>query len=119
MAARWRSAVASSVTSRASPSMRTSSAAKRLAGGRREERLDRPVLAGGERDDLALALDDEADRDGLDAAGRQAAADLARQERAERVADEPVDDPPGLLRVDEVHVDRRAGGRTPRGWPAR
>ena len=83
-----------------------------LAGRGREERLDRPVLAGGERADLALALDDEADRDGLDAAGRQPAADLARQQRAERVADEPVDDPPGLLRVDEVHVDlARVGER--------
>ena len=85
---------------------------ERVAGGRREDRLDRPVLAGGERIDLALALDDEPDRDRLDAAGRQAAADLARQQRAERVADEPVDDPAGLLRVDEVAVDvARVGER--------
>ena len=92
--------------------MRTSSAAKRLAGGGREDRLDRPVLAGGEAVDLALALDDEAHGDRLDAPGRQAAADLARQERAERVADEPVDDPPRLLGVDEVHVDlARVGER--------
>ena len=77
-----------------------------------EERLDRPVLARHEARDLALALDDEADRDGLDAAGRQPAADLARQERAQRVADEPVDDPPGLLGVDEVLVDvARVGER--------
>ena len=51
---------------------------ERVAGGRREDRLDRPVLAGGEGVDLALALDDQTDRDRLDAAGRQAAADLAR-----------------------------------------
>ena len=89
----------------AAPSMRTSSAAKRLAGGGREDRLDRPVLAGGERRDLALALDDEADRDRLDAAGRQAARTLRDEERAQRVADEAVDDPARLLRVDEVHVD--------------
>ena len=83
-----------------------------LAGGRVEQRLDRPVLAGAERTDLALALDDEPDRDGLDAAGGQSATYLARQERAERVADEPVDDAPGLLGVDQVHVDRaRVGER--------
>ena len=40
-----------------------------LAGGRVEQRLDRPVLAGAEGADLALALDDEADRDGLHATG--------------------------------------------------
>ena len=78
---------------------------ERVAGRRGQDRLDRPVLAGRERLDLALALDDEADRDRLDATGRQAAADLARQQRAERVADEPVDDAAGLLRVDEVLVD--------------
>ena len=88
---------------------------ERLAGGGREDRLDRPVLARGERLDLALALDDEADGDRLDAAGRQAAADLARQQRAQRVADEPVDDPPRLLRVDEVLGRCHADGRTPRG----
>ena len=45
---------------------------ERVAGRRREDRLERPVLAGRERIDLALALDDQADRDRLDAAGRQA-----------------------------------------------
>ena len=48
-----------------------------LVGVGREERLDRPVLARGERGDLTLALDDETDRDRLDASGRQPAADLA------------------------------------------
>ena len=85
---------------------------ERLAGGRRQDRLDRPVLAGRERVDLALALDDEAHGDRLDASGRQAAADLARQQRAEGVADEPVDDAPRLLRIDEVAVDvARVGER--------
>jgi hypothetical protein len=77
-----------------------------LAGGGVEERLDRPVLAGAERADLALALDDESDSDGLDAAGRQPAAHLAREQRAQCVADEAVDDAPGLLGIDQVHVDR-------------
>ena len=85
---------------------------ERLAGGGRQDRLDRPVLARGERLDLALALDDETDGDRLDAPGRQPAADLARQERAERVADEAVDDPARLLGVDEVLVDvARVGER--------
>jgi hypothetical protein len=51
---------------------------ERVAGGRREDRLDRPVLARGERLDLALALHDQTDRDRLHATGRQPAADLAR-----------------------------------------
>ena len=38
--------------------------------------LDRPVLADRERPDLAFALDDEANRDGLHAAGREAPPDL-------------------------------------------
>ena len=86
-----------------------------VAVGRGEQRLERPVLAGGERADLALALDDQAHGDRLHAAGRQAAADLARQQRAERVADEAVDDPARLLGVDEVAGRSRAGWRTPRG----
>ena len=89
--------------------MRTSSAAKRSPAAVDEDRLERPVLAGDERRDLALALDDEAHGDGLHAAGRQAAADLAREQRAEGVADQPVDDAPRLLGVDEVLVDARAG----------
>ena len=76
-----------------------------LAARRLEDRLDRPVLACDEARDLALALDDQADGHGLDTAGREAAADLARQERAQHVADEAVDDAPGLLGVDEVLVD--------------
>ena len=85
---------------------------ERLAGRGRQDRLDRPVLAGRERVDGALALHDQADRDRLDAAGGQAAHDLARQERAQRVAHEAVDDAPGLLGVHEVLVDvARVGER--------
>ena len=78
---------------------------ERVARGGREDGLDRPVLTRREGFDLALALDDEPDGDRLDAAGRQPATDLARQQRAQRVADEPVDDAACLLGVDEVAVD--------------
>ena len=88
---------------------------ERRAGRGREDRLERPVLAGREGVDLALPLDDEPDGDGLDAAGRQAGADLPAEQRAERVADEAVDDPARLLGVDEVRVDLARDGRTPRG----
>ena len=85
---------------------------ERLAGRGRQDRLDRPVLAGREGIDGALALHDQADRDRLDTARGQAAHDLARQERAQGVAHEPVDDAPGLLGVDEVLVDvARVGER--------
>ncbi len=70
-----------------------------------ERDLQGPVLAGREGADLPLSLHDHAQRHGLDTAGGEAPADLARQERAERVPDEAVDDPPGLLRVDKVLVD--------------
>ena len=76
-----------------------------VAALRRQERAQGPVLPRDEGIDLALPLDHEADGHGLDPPRREPAADLARQERAERVADEPVDDPARLLRVDEVGVD--------------
>ena len=85
--------------------MRTTSAANRspaaVARSASIVQYSRAVKAG----DLAFALDDESDRDRLDPPGGQTATDLARQERAERVADQAVDDAAGLLCVDEVHVD--------------
>src|SRR4029079_19350369 len=67
--------------------------------------LERPVLPSGECGDLPLALDDEPHRDRLDAPGGQTRSDLPAEQRAVRAADETVDDPAGLLRVDEVRVD--------------
>ena len=70
-----------------------------------QDGLERPVLARREGLDLALALHHQAHGDRLDAAGGEAAADLAREQRAERVADQAVHDAPRLLGVHEVHVD--------------
>ena len=78
---------------------------ERLSRVVREERVDGPVLVGLELLDLPLAVDDEPQRDGLHPTGGEAIADLLPEERGHRVADEAVDDAPGLLRVDEVLVD--------------
>ena len=77
---------------------------QRAVGGDEPHR-DRPVLAGREASDLPLALHDEAHGDRLDSPGREARAHLAREERAQRVSHQAIDDPARLLRVDEVLVD--------------
>ena len=66
---------------------------------------DRPVLLGHERADLALAVADEPQRHGLHAPGREPAAHLVPQERADLVAHEPVEDAARLLGVDLLRVD--------------
>ncbi len=74
-----------------------------LEGGRvlgLEPRGDRPVFLGDEGLDLLLPLADEPQGHGLDAAGGQARADLLPEERADEIADEPVEDPAGLLGVE-------------------
>ena len=78
---------------------------ERLAGHVREERLDAPVLLRGERLDLALAVDDQAQRDGLNSAGGESVADLLPEERRHRVTDQPVDDATRLLGVHQILVD--------------
>ena len=85
---------------------------ERLASGRREDRLDRPVLA--RREASISRSRSTTSRTATDwtRPGRQAAPDLAPEQRAERVTDQPVDDAPRLLRVDEVLVDvARVGER--------
>jgi len=77
---------------------------------RRQRRRDTPVLVRHKGRDLALAHADEAKRCRLHATGAQctavpAARDLLPQEGAEQVPHEPVEHPPGLLGVHEVHVD--------------
>ena len=70
-----------------------------------EGALEVPVRRGAERHAVALLVDDQAGRDGLDPAGGQAGHDLLPEHRRDLVAVEPVEDAPGLLRLDEVHVD--------------
>ena len=70
-----------------------------------EQRLDAPVLLGRERADLALALDDEPEGHGLDAAGGEAGLDAAPEDRAGLVAHEPVEDAARLLGVHLAVVD--------------
>ena len=71
-----------------------------------EDAGDLPVLVGDERLDLALALDDQPHGDALHAAGAEAPGDLPPQQRRDLVADDAVEDPPGLLGVHPVDVDR-------------
>ena len=66
---------------------------------------DVPVVGGDERHALALALDDEARGDRLNAPGGEALHDLAPQHRRDLVAVEAIEDAPRLLRVDQALVD--------------
>ena len=66
-----------------------------------------PILLGDERADLAFAIDDDLEGDRLHPAGAQAATDLVPEDRTDLVADQPVEDPARLLRVDHLLVDLR------------
>src|SRR5262249_53668446 len=74
------------------------------AGGG-EQGGELPVLLGPERLDLAFAVHDELQGDGLDAAGAGATGYLAAEEVAQREAAGAVEDASGLLGLDAVHVD--------------
>ena len=54
---------------------------------------------------LRIAVADELDRDRLYAAGREALANFAPEERTQLVADNAVEHAARLLRVDAIHVD--------------
>ncbi len=72
----------------------------RLQGG-----ADVPVLDGLEGLDLALAVDDQAERHGLHAPGREAEGELGPDQGRDVVADDAVEDPAGPLRVVELLVE--------------
>ncbi len=89
---------------------------ERFALRGQEHGFEGPVFARREGADLALPIHNEPDGHGLDAAGRQTGADLAPEERAEGVADQAIHDPPRLLGIDEMQVDRsRIGEGLPDG----
>ena len=70
-----------------------------------ERRGDRPIFLRGERLDLALAVDDQAQRDRLDAARRLGAGQLAPQHRAEREPDQIIERAARAVGVDQILVE--------------
>ncbi len=80
----------------------------RLEGGRIrpfEQGGEVPVFLGDECPDLRLPVADDPDGDGLDPTGGKAPLHLVPEEGADLVADETVEDPPGLLRLVPVEVE--------------
>ena len=78
---------------------------RRLPPGNREIRVERPVLLRDEGCDLIFPVRDDAERDRLDAACRQAPLYFRPEKRRDLVADHAVEHAAGLLGVHEVHVD--------------
>ena len=72
-----------------------------------EGRLQVPVGAGSKGAPLRFALDDNPHGNTLYSAGAQAGLDLLPQDRRQRVAIEPIQDAPTLLRPDQVVVHLR------------
>ena len=72
--------------------------------------VDRPVFNRLEGPDLSLALRNDAQRRGLDSSRGETALDLLPKERADFVADQPVEHPPRLLGVNEIRVNAARAG---------
>ena len=70
-----------------------------------ESGLDAPIFLRAERLDLALAVDDQAQRDRLDAAGRLGARQLAPQHRRQGESDQVVERPARQIGIDQLLVD--------------
>ena len=68
-------------------------------------RFDVPVPAGTERPPLFLALDNQANRNALHSPRTEPRLDLLPEHRRQRVAVEPIEDAPTLLRTNQVFVD--------------
>ena len=77
----------------------------RLTGG--EQRVNRPVFPRNEGADFLLALDDQAQRDGLHASGGKSAAHFVPEQRRNFVAHQAVEHAARLLRVHQVFVHLR------------
>ena len=76
-----------------------------VAGKGGELGLEVPVLGGPEGYPLPLPVDDQASGHRLDPASRQPGHDLLPQHRRDFVAVQPVEHPPGLVRVDQGLVE--------------
>ena len=77
-----------------------------------ELRVERPVFLGAERLALLLALDDDPQRDRLHPSGADAALDLLPEQRADLVADQPVEHAARLLGVEQMLIElARMGDR--------
>ena len=74
--------------------------------GRADVGGDLPEFFLDEGPNLHLAVDDQPDGHRLHPPGAQVAGDLAPEQGAELIAHETVEEPPRLLGVDHVHVDR-------------
>ena len=90
----------------ASPSSRTSVAAKEKPSAAAASASTGPGVPRHEALDLGLALADQAQSHRLHPARRTAAGQLAPQHRRQAVADQVVERAPRLPRLDQVHVDR-------------
>src|SRR5207245_10241016 len=75
----------------------------RLGSG--EVSINRPVFFLVESFDFTLALDDQPQRNGLDTAGGEPAANLIPKQRRNLVANQAVEHTPGLLGVHELLIN--------------
>ena len=66
---------------------------------------DGPVLPGHELVDLLLPVADDPGGHGLDPSRGQSLSHLGPEDGADLIAHQPIEDPPGLLCVHQVHVD--------------
>ena len=78
---------------------------------------DAPIFLRAEQLDLALAIDDQAQRDRLDAARRLGAGQLAPQHRREREADQIIERAARPIGVDQILVERARFASSPRSPP--
>src|SRR3954470_13627927 len=76
---------------------------RRLGSG--EVRVDGPVLFFLERLDLAFALDDQTESNGLHASGGKATTDFIPEERRNLISDQTIEHTARLLRVDKILID--------------
>ena len=72
----------------------------------REVPRDVPVFIRNKRTDLALAFDDQSDRDGLHTPGAESTRDLLPKQRRDLVPHDAIEDPSRLLRIYSILVDR-------------